>query len=211
MLEMQSNLDIETNTSALKNKDLSAYKNKFLDLEDNVKNKNKLNNVLQSLKENKNFSKFSNIWNSFSEKDKIEIYKEGSNAFELTWWIKQNLKMINPLKSPIRSPLIRMFQKESIKNQITKDSFGMISSAIRVFVHFWILNKPENLKKEDLIKNITKDEKHLNTQINILEKIAMVIPELKPALPIIKKIKPIVKISSGIWKEIMLESHKISV
>ncbi len=188
-------------------------KNQALDTAKNIdikqeQIKNLVKNSLDGIKNNSLFQDFSNTWNNFSEKEKEEIYKNGDYAFTMTWGMKRNLKIMNPISSPFRSPFVRLFQKEGIKEQLTKDSFETMSAGIRVMIHFWLLRKPENISNENLLDNIKKDAKNIKNKLWILEKAAMVIPQLRPALPAIQKIKPLLKSSADLWQEVMLEKQK---
>lgn len=188
-------------------------RNKALDIAKNIninqeKTKKIVKNSLDSIKNNSLFQDFSNTWNSFSEKEKEDIYNDGDSAFTMIWPMKKNLKMINPISSPIRSPLVRLFQKESLKEQFTKDSFETVSAWIRVMIHFWLLKKPENISSENLLKNIQKDSKNIKNKLWILEKAAMVIPQLRAALPAIQSLKPLLEDSADLWQEIMIENQK---
>jgi len=118
------------------------------------------------------------------------------------------LKLLNPIKSPFRNPLVRIFQKDSFKNQFKKDFFEVFSVAVRIFVHLGLLKKPGNLLDQDLIKNIQKDSKNIKAKIWMIEKAAMIIPQLRPALPTIQKIKPIVVSTNNVSAEVMLQRHK---
>jgi len=44
--------------------------------------------------------------------------------------------------------------------------------------------------------------------MNVLEKTAMVVPQLRPVLPVIKTIKPIVKSSSNMTTDLMLKANQ---
>ncbi len=187
-------------------------KNKTLDMAKNIninqeQSKNLVKNSLDGIKNNSLFQDFSNTWNSFSESEKEEIYKNGDYAFTMTWSMKRNMKIMNPISSPFRSPLVRLFQKDSLKQQLSKDSFETMSAGIRVMVHLWLLKKPNNIANEDLMENIKKDAKNIKNKLWILEKAAMVIPQLRPALPVIQKIKPLLESSADIGQEIMLENQ----
>ncbi len=184
------------------------YKKDILNLENNIVNQEKVEKLLSSLKWNESFKKFSNIWDSFSDKEKLDVYNDWAYMFKITWGVRRNVNLINPIKSPFRSPLIRAFQKGSIKEQMTKDSFYVMSAATRSFVHFWLLSKPNDLTQEDLIKNIKKDWKNVNMTMNVLEKTAMIVPQLRPVLPVIKTIKPIVKSSSNMTTDLMLKASQ---
>lgn len=188
-------------------------KNKALDMAKNIninqeQSKKIVKDSLDGIKNNSLFQDFSNTWNNFSEKEKEEIYNNGDYAFTITWSMKRNFKIMNPIGSPFRSPLVRLFQKKGIKEQLTKDSFETMSAGIRVMVHFWLLKKPENISNEDLLDNIKKDAKNIKNKLWILEKAAILIPQLRPALPVIQKIKPLLESSADLWQEVMLEKQK---
>jgi len=187
-------------------------KNKALDMAKNInvnqeQSKKIVKDSLDRIKNNSLFQDFSNTWNNFSEKEKEQIYKDGDYAFTMTWSIKRNMKIMNPISSPFRSPLVRLFQKESFKEQLTKDSFETMSAGIRFMIHLWLLKKPDNIANEDLMENIKKDAKNIKNKLWILEKAAMVIPQLRPALPVIQNIKPILESSADLWQEIMSEEQ----
>jgi len=175
---------------------------------DSEKQEGSLKEWLNSIESNESFKKFSNIWDSFSEKEKEDIYNGGDYLFSIKWSMKRNFKLINPITSPFRSPLVRFFEKKSFKEQFTKDSFEVVNSAIRFMVHLWILKKPENISTEVLLKNLKKDAKNIRTKMWILEKAAMIIPQLRPALPVIQKLKPIIERSSNLAEKTMIDKQK---
>ncbi len=170
--------------------------------------KQNLNQILDSLNSNQSFQDFARIWDEFDDKQKQDIYKDGEYVFGFTGSFQRSLKLINPIKSPFRSPMVRIFQKDNFKDQFKQDFFEVFSGAIRIFIHLWLLNKPDNLSNQDVIRNIQKDSQNIKAKIWMIEKAAMIIPQLRPVLPTIQKIKPIVVSTNNVGTEIMLQRHK---
>lgn len=158
--------------------------------------KDALPGILNELETNESFKKFQKLWNEMSEENKEKIYKHGDYAFSLTWGMKRNIQMLNPISGPLRQPIARILSKDSFKQQFTKDGMEIASWAMRTLVNLGVIEKPKNISDEVLLQNIKKDGANMKTKMWVLEKAAMVIPELKPALPIIQKIKPLMDASS---------------
>lgn len=169
--------------------------------------KDALPGVLNELETNQSFQKFQKLWNDVSEKDKEKIYKDGDYAFTLTWGVKRQIQILNPISGPLRQPILRILSKDSFKEQLTKDGMGIVSWAMRTCIHLGVLDKPKNISDEVLLQNIKKDGANMKTKIWLLEKAAMVIPELKPALPIIQKIKPLINTSSDLAVKTMVKKQ----
>jgi hypothetical protein len=170
--------------------------------------KQKMNQILDDLQSNTYFQDFAKIWNEFDDKQKQDIYKDGDYAFSFNGSFQRNLKLLNPIQWPFRNPMVRIFQKDSFKDQFKQDFFEVFSVAIRIFIHLGLLQKPDNLSDQDLIRNIQKDSQNIKAKIWMIEKAAMIIPQLRPALPTIQKIKPIVVSTNRVGTEIMLQRHK---
>lgn len=170
--------------------------------------KQNLNQILDSLNSNQSFQDFAKIWDEFDDKQKQDIYKDGEYVFGFTGSFQRSLKLINPIKSPFRSPMVRIFQKDNFKDQFKQDFFEVFSGAIRIFIHLWLLKKPDNLSNQDIIRNIQKDSQNIKAKIWMIEKAAMIIPQLRPVLPTIQKIKPIVTSTNQVGTEIMLQRQQ---
>ncbi|MCK9467037.1 MAG: hypothetical protein M0P94_01800 [Candidatus Absconditabacterales bacterium] len=187
------------------NKDLLDNLSKNINIEKNI-NQEQIDSLLAKIKTNKTFQKFSNMRNGLGEDDKLKIYNNGAqNIFSAS---KNGLRTLNPLTGPFRPAIIRTFQKGSIKEQIHKDIFYAQAEPTRMLVHLGLLSTPNGLSQENLIKNIKKDEKSMNRKMFILEKCAMIIPELKPAYPLIKQLRSIMKTSSGVATELMIKQNQ---
>jgi|BioPla2DNA2_1021312.scaffolds.fasta_scaffold07143_4 hypothetical protein len=187
------------------NKDLLDNLSKNINIEKNI-NQEQIDSLLAKIKTNKTFQKFSNMRNGLWEDDKLKIYNNwAQNIFSAS---KNGLRTLNPLTWPFRPAIIRTFQKGSIKEQIHKDIFYAQAEPTRMLVHLWLLSTPNGLSQENLIKNIKKDEKSMNRKMFILEKCAMIIPELKPAYPLIKQLRSIMKTSSWVATELMIKQNQ---
>lgn len=164
-----------------------------------------LGKAFEELDTNQSFQKFKKLWKDMSEEDKEKIYKHGDYAFSLTWGMKRNIQMLNPISGPLRHPVARILSKDSFKQQFTKDGMEVASWAMRTLVNLGAIDKPKSITDEVLLQNIKKDGANMKTKIWMLEKAAMVIPELKPALPIIQKLKPLVDVSSDVAVKTMIK------
>lgn len=178
---------------------------KNINVEKNI-NQEEIDSLLAKIKINKTFQKFSNMRNGLPEEDKLKIYNNWAQSiFSAS---KNGLRTLNPLTWQFRPVIIRPFQKGSIKEQIHKDIFYAQAEPTRMLVHLWLLSTPNGLSQEDLIQNIKKDQKSMNRKMFILEKSAMIIPELKPAYPLIKQLRSIMKTSSWVATELMIKQNQ---
>ena len=145
--------------------------------------------VIDSIENSDNFQKAKKYWDELAEEDKMKYYKDwwGSWKFLTTW------------------PLTPRINKDWIKIDLKDNMYTVMSPVMRLFVSFWILDKPKELSYEDLINNIETDAKALDRYITILEIVSIYYSELWELLEILKYLKPYAKWYKKNWAQLVQE------
>lgn len=145
--------------------------------------------VIDSIENSDNFQKAKKYWDELAEEDKMKYYKDwwGSRKFLTTW------------------PLTPRINKDWIKIDLKDNMYTVMSPVMRLFVSFWILDKPKDLSYEDLINNIETDAKALDRYITILEIVSIYYSELWELLEILKYLKPYAKWYKKNWAQLVQE------
>lgn len=128
-----------------------------------------------------------------TEHDKLQLYQKWANT------IRASVK---------RSPAF-MFANRSLESflpttdTLRKNTFDMFTPLVRSMVHMGILSKPEGLTDQQVHQNIQKDAQGAKMQIRIIEWACAVIPYMRPALPMIRTIKPWIYMATDAQERIL--------
>ena len=128
---------------------------------------------IEDFRESKNGKKLNKSFNTLSEKDKMNLYKNG-------WFFIGNVFKSSRINS--------LFIYESKKMK----AFGPeVSILYRMLVHLWVVDTPSWVEYEELVKNVKKDAKVYNAQINVAQVGCMAFaPE---AEPFFAALQPVIK------------------
>ncbi len=127
------------------------------------------------------------------EEEKIELYKKWSYS---VW---STIKRSTWLSLPTRN----LFSFLPTKDTVRKEIFHAFTPAIRLFVHLGIFSRPWWVDDETIKENIQTDAKGIKQQLNLLESACTMIPQLRPWLPAIEKIKPLLSIGADAQERIL--------
>lgn len=139
--------------------------------------------VIEKIENNPKFQNAKKYWDSLDESHKSQYYKDwwGSIKYLTTW------------------PLTPRVTKKWVKINIKDNLYTTASPLMRLWVSFWLLEKPKNLADEKLIKNIKKDAHNINKYLRVLNFTCKAIPELRELVPFIIMVKPYAKWYEKNW------------
>ena len=150
--------------------------------------------VVLDIQQNEFVRKISDQWDKLTPEDQKELYEKGSQTVRSTIKRSSWLSHINKLFSFLPS-----------KDKIRKNTFDNFTPLVRIFVHLGIFSRPEWLTDEEIHTNIEDDRKWLERQLLIAQAACRVVPQLRPWLPVIQKIKPLVQVGAA-WQERILHA-----
>ena len=157
----------------------------------NEEKKQQLNNLLNKVERSSGIDRLNNKREMLSEDKKLQIYNK---------WDISNLRA--PLKNILSNSLLT--PKKEKNNLITGSILNTIAPVCRFFIQLWILKKPNWLTEKQLKKDIKKDAKFVKNNLIAFDLVCKVVPELAPALPYIKMIKPYVNRYKKHWTEVLI-------
>ncbi len=165
---------------------------------DNEEKKEWFNNLIEELDNTEAINRLKKQWDSVSEEEKLKLYKR--------WAIKMSASL---KKAPILTyyRAINNTRKGGIKSAAKIALLEQIPC--RFLIELWILQKPESLTNEKLIKDIKKDAKNFNTYLSICSTVCACIPEARPAVPLIKMAKHYTKRYEKHWTETLAARLKV--
>ena len=153
--------------------------------------------VVLEIQQNEFVRKVSGQWDRLTPEDQKKLYEKGSQT--LRWVAKRSMSLwLVP-----KSPMSQLFPFISGKNDLRKDMFDKFTPLLRIFVHLGIFSRPAWLTDEEIHKNIADDAQGLKNQLRIAEVACMAVPQLRPWLPIIQKVKPLVTIGAASQEKIL--------
>ena len=145
--------------------------------------------VVEVIENSNRFQNAKNYWDSLDEEHKLRYYTDwwGSLKFLTTW------------------PLTPRITKQWLKIDMKDNIYTVMSPVMRLLVSFWLLDKPNELSYDDLIKNIESDAKTLENYIKILKIVSVFYPELNELLTILEYLEPYAKWYEENWTQIVQE------
>ncbi len=158
---------------------------------------------IEDFRESKNGKKINEKFNTLSEKDKMNLYKDG--WLNIGKFLKTNIAVwaIGRIQSLVT------YESKKLK------AFGPeVSTLYRVLVHMGVVDMPSWLEHEELIKNVKKDAKFYNATITVAQVGCMAFaPEAEPFLtalkPMVKTLsKKAVEISEIQQKNLLNQDNK---
>ena len=164
----------------------------FDKIEDDEK-KEWFKNIIENLDDSDAATRLKKQWDSISEEEKLRLYKR--------WAITMSASL---KKAPILTyyNAVKNTQKQWIKSAAKIALLEQIPC--RFFVELWILQKPESLTKEKLIKDTKKDARNFNQYLSISSTVCTCIPEARVAVPFIKMAKHYTKRYEKHWTEVLI-------
>ena len=156
------------------------------------------NNLINELEENDNVKQLKDKRDSMTEDQKLKLYKR--NAVTISWFLKRWFPIYQVYSSILHwaQNTIKIWEK----NAFTYAFLEQIPC--RFFVELGILNKPEWLSEDQLIKDVKKDAKNFNTYLSICKTVCNCIPEAKAAVPFIWMAKKYTKRYKDHWTETVI-------
>lgn len=150
-------------------------------------------NIIENLDDSDAATRLKKQWDSIPEEEKLRLYKR--------WAITMGASL---KKAPIVTyyNAIKNTQKKWIKSAAKIALLEQIPC--RFFVELWILQKPESLTKEKLIKDTKKDARNFNQYLSISITVCECIPEARVAVPFIKMAKHYTKRYEKHWTKILI-------
>ena len=158
------------------------------------KKKEWFKNLIEELDNNDSINRLKKQWDSISEEDKLKLYKRWAIT------LSANIKRSSPIL--IYYNTIKNVTKKGIKSA-TKIAF-LEQIPCRFLIELWILQKPETLTKEKLIKDTKKDAKNFNTYLSICNIVCACIPETRAAVPFIEIAKHYTRRYEKHWTEVLI-------
>lgn len=145
--------------------------------------------VIEKIENNSKFQNAKKYWDDLDEEHKSQYYKD--------WWWSLRYMTTWPLTPRIT----RKWMKINVKDNL----YTTASPLMRLWVSFWLLEKPKDLSNEKLVKNIKKDAHNLNRYIRLLNVTCKAIPELRELVPFVTKLKPYAQWYEENWAPLMQE------
>ena len=150
---------------------------------------------IEDFRESKNGKKLNKSFNTLSEKDKMNLYKDG--------WLNIGKYLKIVLAMWTFGYIQSLWTYESKKLKAVGPE---VSILYRFLVHMGVVDMPSWLGHEELIKNVKKDAKFYNSSITVAQVGCMAFaPE---AVPFITTLKPVIKIISKKAVEISEEQQE---
>lgn len=145
--------------------------------------------VIENIENNPKFQNAKKIRDKLDEDHKSQYYKDwwGSIKYFTTW------------------PLTPRITKRWLKINIKDNLYTTASPLMRLWVSFWLLDKPKDLTDEKLIKNIKKDAHNINKYLKVLNFTCKAIPELRELVPFVTMVKPYAEWYESNWAPLMQE------
>ena len=173
---------------------------KVFDSMSNEEKKEVFLDEIEKIEKDEDFKKIKKYWDKLDEEKKLKYYEDWeiisvkwSVKWSTTWPLTPKVSPFNPLK-------VRIDVKDNL--------YEMASPLIRLWVSFWLIEAPKELKEKELLKNIKKDARRLRRNLWIFEKVCAVVPQLRAAFPIVKAIRPYAKWYEKHWAPLMQERIK---
>jgi len=156
------------------------------------------NNLIEDLEDSDAATRLKKQWNSISEEEKLKLYKRWAITLSAT------LKKSSPILMYYR--MLANSAKNTTKIWIKNTAKIALLEQIpcRFLVELWILEKPQELTKEKLIKDTKKDARHFNTYLWICSIVCACIPKAKAAVPFIQMAKHYTKRYEKKWTEVLI-------
>lgn len=164
----------------------------FDKIEDNEK-KEWFKNLIEDLDDSDTATRLKKQRDSISEEDKLKLYKRWAITLSASFRKAPILTYYNGIKNTKKN-WIKSAARIALLEQIP----------CRFFVELWILQKPEALTKEKLIKDIKKDAKNFNTYLSICNTVCACIPQARAAVPFITMAKHYTKRYEKHWTEVLI-------
>ena len=166
--------------------------NKAFDSLSNEQKKEAFLWIIEKIENNPKFQNAKKYWDDLDEEHKNQYYKDG-------WWSWKYMTTW-----PLTPKITRKWMKIDVKDNL----YTTASPLMRLWVSFWLLEKPTNLSSEKLIKNIKKDAHNLNRYIKLLNITCKAIPELRELVPFVTALKPYSQWYEKNWAPLMQERMK---
>ena len=218
-IDKKSTEDKSTDTSKTQNWNTGLFENMTTDKFNALSEKEKESTFLQfieDLKHNPDLKLLKDQRKWLWPKEKLKYYNSGeiiSVSWSLhhiaasVWPAPDPSKVIDAVKHPLNPFKVTKAAKSWISTPKTQINETM-APLFRMWVSFWILEKPFFLKESDYIWNIWKDARLFKQNLWIFEKVCKNVPQLRLVRPIVKKIEPYADRYSEKWAAIMQEKLK---
>lgn len=148
--------------------------------------------IIEKIENNPKFQNAKKYWDDLDEEHKSQYYKDG-------WWSWKYMTTW-----PLTPKITRKWMKINVKDNL----YTTASPLMRLWVSFWLLEKPKDLSNENLVKNIKKDARNLNRYIKLLNITCKAIPELWELVPFVTALKPYAQWYEKNWAPLMQERMK---
>ena len=143
--------------------------------------------VIEKIENNPKFQNAKKYWDALDEDHKSQYYNDwwGSIKYFTTW------------------PLTPRITKKWLKINIKDNLYTTASPLMRLWVSFWLLDKPKDLTDEKIIKNIKKDAHNINKYLKVLNFTCKTVPELREFVPFVTMVKPYAEWYESNWAPLM--------
>ena len=145
--------------------------------------------AIEQIENNPKFQSAKKYWDELDEEHKNQYYEDG-------WWSWKYLTTW---------PLTPRVTKKWMKIDVKDNLYITASPLMRLWVSFWLLDKPRDLSNEDLIGNISKDAHNYNRFIKLLSITCKTQPELWELIPFVTALEPYVQWYEENWASLMQE------
>lgn len=156
------------------------------------------NNLINELEENDKVKQLKDKRDSMTEDQKLKLYKR--NAVTISWFLKRWSPLYQVYSSVVHGAqnTIKIWGKNAL-------TYALLEQIpCRFFVELGILNRPEWLSEDQLIKDVKKDAKNFNTYLSICKTVCSCVPEAKAAVPFIWMAKQYAKRYKDHWTETVI-------
>jgi len=166
---------------------------KAFDQIDENEKKEGFKDIIENLNDSDAANRLKKQWDSISEDDKIKLYKRWAITLSASLKKAPILTYYNAIKNTHKK-WIKSAGKIALLEQIP----------CRFLVELWILQKPDSLTKEKLIKDTKKDAINFNSYLSICSTVCACIPDARVLVPFIKMAKHYTKRYEKHWTEILI-------
>jgi hypothetical protein len=149
--------------------------------------------MVLDIQQNDFIKKIAIQWDKLSEKDKMDLY----NKWEQSIWASMKRVSWTSLMTG------NLFSFLPRADRFRKNIFNNFTPAVRIFVHLGILSRPAWLDDDQIHKNIIADRKGIKRQLFIIKWACAVVPQLRPALPIVQRLSPLITLSADAQENIL--------